>query len=401
MVKNVKFYDDIEENGVIIDWQLVAKEYKKLKIPQDMFNPLSLPLSDKIGYYILLSERATGKTTNLLLLAMVLNKLYGCTCAYIRTKKNQIKASTVNSIFDTIVKFEGSRYIRTLTDGVYNSIKYHWAGAYYTEVDENAQTTKTAEKPFMRFLDVDDSFDYKSGLNMYRPNIIIYDEFISDSYAPSNFCYFLDLHNTIGRNNKGIYTFMLSNTIDLQTPWFREFGIYNDIKKMVSGEHRIITTDEGTNLYLELIKSKTTTKRQTAAQRYYGFKNPQLNAIKGSSTPWAVKSYPHIKHFDDEQYITRDIHLRYFDELLQLDLMCSEELGGFYVNCHRCTSLYPSSVILVNDEINSPNEFFGKGRGKVFKLIWELRDMYRWFYDDNETANIVKNFLADCNKKLW
>ena len=70
-------------NEIIIDWNEVKKEYKKLKVPKDLFNPLSEPLNNA-KWFIELSERATGKTNNWLLIGLILNIKYGIIVQYCR-----------------------------------------------------------------------------------------------------------------------------------------------------------------------------------------------------------------------------------------------------------------------------------------------------------------------------
>ena len=71
-----EYINNDKKLGLKYDFNLVKKEFKKLKIPKDVYNPSKLPL-DAAKWYISMSPRGVGKTTNILLLGMVMNKLYG------------------------------------------------------------------------------------------------------------------------------------------------------------------------------------------------------------------------------------------------------------------------------------------------------------------------------------
>ena len=58
-------------HSVKIDWKKAFDIYNKLGCPAEVYNPSELPI-DKAAWFVLTSERNTGKTTNLVLLAMIL-----------------------------------------------------------------------------------------------------------------------------------------------------------------------------------------------------------------------------------------------------------------------------------------------------------------------------------------
>ena len=64
-----EYIDGDRLNGLDYDFTAIKKEFKKLKIPADVYNPTHLPLQD-CKWFITMSERARGKTTNLLLLGL-------------------------------------------------------------------------------------------------------------------------------------------------------------------------------------------------------------------------------------------------------------------------------------------------------------------------------------------
>ena len=65
------YYDGHPQHGYVIDWEKIFRLYNALGCPPEVFNPSTIPISDA-AWFVLTSERNTGKTTNLVLIAMLL-----------------------------------------------------------------------------------------------------------------------------------------------------------------------------------------------------------------------------------------------------------------------------------------------------------------------------------------
>ena len=79
MIKNIKYFDNDMQHGINYDWALIKKEFDKLGIPENVVNPFLTHKLECGKWVVDMSERSIGKTTNWLLLGMVMNKLYGTT----------------------------------------------------------------------------------------------------------------------------------------------------------------------------------------------------------------------------------------------------------------------------------------------------------------------------------
>ena len=86
----IKYIKNNPKYGIDYDWNLIKKEFNKLKIPDDVFNPFKFHKIEGGKYYFDISEREVGKTTNWLLLAMCVNKLYGSEIVYMRETLDMI-----------------------------------------------------------------------------------------------------------------------------------------------------------------------------------------------------------------------------------------------------------------------------------------------------------------------
>lgn len=170
----IKYHDGKKSMGIIYDWKKIRKEYAKLKCPKDTYYPLSCS-PDECGYVWALSDRSRGKTTNCLLLGMVMNSLYGTIIHYLRISEDMCKPRNLKDLFDTILQYG---YIEKITGGFYNSCFYYAKRWYYCTRDENGEIIDKAESHFMICFGINESDTLKSSYNAPTGDIIILDETI-------------------------------------------------------------------------------------------------------------------------------------------------------------------------------------------------------------------------------
>lgn len=389
--QEIKYYDNDEKHGIIIDWNAVFREFRKLKVPKDVYDPTTVPIYSA-KYIQLLSERSTGKTTNWLLIGMILYQMYGTITQYIRQTEDMIKPSIAGEIFRVILEYGDGKYIRTITDGKYNSIYIHWKKAYFCNKDENGKIIEQDPNNFLQLLSIDNNFDYKSTYNAPMGDLVLYDEFLSKFYRPNEYVDFMDLLSTIIRKRKTPVVVMLANCINYNSMYFKEFEISKEVKQIKTGQSKLITTEKGTTIYFEIIGLKLTAIKTEINRLFFGFNNPKLASITGGEQTWAFDPVPHIVNDDTDVYITRILRLDCDDVMLQLDVVRTED-RGLIVNVHECTRLYEDSIILTNGEIRQRNQLFGLGRGKLCKKVWELYKQNKFYYDSNETGSLVENYV--------
>lgn len=387
----IKYYDNKESHGMIIDWSKVFREYNKLKVPDEYYNPTTAPV-DKAKYIVEVSERASGKTTDWLLVGMILNRMYGTVIQYIRSTDDMIKPSIANEIYNVILSYEGGRYIKEITNLKYNSIYTHWKKSYFCHIDEEGKMDACEEKPFLQFLSIDNNFDYKSTYNAPTGDLILFDEFIGPFYRQNEWVDFCDLVSTIRRNRITPIIVMLANGIDANNAYFKELEINTEIRKMKTGEHKLITTELGTKIYFEIIGVKRTSIKEKINSLFLGFKNPKLASITGGEQAFAFENVPHILNADTDKYIDRRLRMDVNDVMLQLELVYTED-RGYVVNVHECSTIYDDSVILTNEEIWDRQHIWGIGTSKYLKYIWKLYKENKFYYDTNATGSLVKSYI--------
>lgn len=387
-MEQIRFYDDIPEKGMIIDWGKVMKEFRKLKIPSDVYNPTKLPIT-KAKYFNLLSARSTGKTTNILLLGMVCHKLYGTIIQYIRKTEAMLYNQVIGELFKTIKKYD---YVTKLTEGRWNSVYYYSRKWYYCNIDADGKIYEKDSEHFMYCLAVNRRDDYKSTYNAPTGDFIIYDEYISERYTLNEFVHVEDLIKTIIRDRITPVIFFLANTIDKHSEYFAEMEIYEDVQTMELGQHEIITSSRGTKVYVELIQdAKEANRKKELNSLFFGFGNPMLSSITGDG--WAISSFPHI----ESGYTTlmHGVYIDYHGRLLELEFVEYPEGMGMYINVHRASQTYPDSVIYCNEERKDYRYRFHMGTGsRLDKLIDWCIINHRIRFHDNSCGTI---FFNHCN----
>ena len=352
----IKYIDNDKNKGILIDWERVKKEYKKLNCPKGVYYPLK-PDFRVMGYNVCMSDRSEGKTTNPVLVGMILYKLYGIITHYVRNNTDMLAPKKMGELFATILQFD---YVSKITENQYNSVFYYGKKWFYCNRDENGQIIEKSNKHFMYCCGLNESDDMKSSYNCPVGDWIIFDEFIQLSgYGYNDFIAFTDICKTIIRNRLSPVVNMMSNTIDINSPWFDELCIRDDVNEMQMGDIRQLETCEGTHIYLEILPANMSEDRQAVNRRFFGFPNPKLAAITGKGT-WASESYPHIKYIKDNE--TRMIHNKIFvkqsGKLLKLQLMKNPQLGTC-VYVVPATKTHNDSWILTHGDITSKREILG------------------------------------------
>lgn len=382
-----EFIDGQRNNGIIYDYPTIRKEFRTLKIPTEYYNPSKSPF-DKCKWFINLSDRSTGKTTNWILFGMIMNKLYGTVIQYIRQTNDMITPRNSKNLFDTILD---NNYVSKLTDGKYNTIVYKAKRWYYAKSDENGDIIEQKNTHFMCMLSIDNAENYKSSYNAPYGDIIIFDEFIGKYYYRNEFVRFNDLLKTIIRDRQSPIIVLLANTIDKNSQYFNELEIYNTVQQMKQGDSKIITSERGTNIYVEILESgvKKQKSRSIVNTLFFGWKNPLISSITGDD--WAINNYQHIPQYNSKSILKR-YYLEFNNVLLALDVRSCQEIG-IYVAVHRATRSYDDSIIFTIGDIDKSNKRFRFGFSPSDKRLWELYKRNKFYYASNDLGSLLDNYV--------
>lgn len=388
----MKYYDNKEQNGLIIDWKMLQREYHKLNVPSDFYQLPFARIEKGNKFLIALSERKTGKTTNWLLLGMLMNKHYDTVIQYVRESETEISPSHATKLFEVIRTFENGRYIKQITDGRWNDIYYHWRQFFYCKRDETGFIVEKAPFPFMQFLSCDKSEDYKSTYNAPTGDLILFDEFIKQTYKPNTFIDFFNILSTVIRDRKSPIVVMLANTINRNSLWFEELEISKTVKNMKKGESKEIITTKGTRIFVDMVETGQKEKKKIFNRLFFGFSNPKLNAITGDEI-WNFDNVPHIITGTQKTVLENRIYIEHGIELLQLEIVSNEE-QGLHLEVHFATRTHDDSIILTLGEINDRRKRYGIGYGGLPKKILKFIDRNLVYFSSNEVGSVFYDYLT-------
>lgn len=402
----LEYIDGESKNGIKYDWGLIREEYLKLDVPSIYYDPLKMPIPET-KWNIIMSERSRGKTSEILLLGMVMNKLYGTHIQYLRSREEMIVKKNSEDLFTVIVR-EG--YVEKLTNGQYNSIVYRSRRWYYQKVDEDGNEVERSPEQFCTMLSIDRAEIYKSAYNSPLGDYIVFDEFIERAYYPDLFISLVDLIKTIARDRLSVVIVCLANTIDKNAIILKDLMITEAIEDMKQGDAKEIVTPKGTRIYVEImakVQKKAGKKRQKVNTEYYGFDNNRISGITGSDT-WAVDSYPHPpKHF---KILQKNHYLTLNGKLINMEICQTIPPDDKYemeyyedqifINLHPATKTYEDSVIYTLDaDVYDSRKRFKFGMMDFDKWLWGKYNQNLFTYADNTTGALVDKYIQ-MGKKL-
>lgn len=395
--KKITYINDDETMGISYDWNLVQRAYSSLNCSDEYYDPSKLPL-DECAWFVIMSDRSSGKTTNILLLSICAYWLYGTTTTYVRNGEEEIAPKASKNLFSVITDFN---YIEKITDGKYNSVCYKSRRWYLCSIDETGAIVERDEQHFMFMADVMHAENLKSVYNAPRGDIIIFDEFISERYQ-CQFIQFCDLLKTIIREKRSSKIFMLSNNIDRYSLYFRELCIYDTVMQLRQGNSEIVRTKKGTQLYVEMIglQGERKRKRKIVNEIYFGFNNPKLSSITGDAD-WRIDNYPHIPELPyrvRHETVINNIFVEYGNKLCNLEVVLNPELG-ICVYVHWATQTYEDSIILTIEDIYDPRQIYGLGTGNLKKLLADLYKQNKYYYATNDVGAFFSSYLREIKTK--
>lgn len=341
-------------------------------------------------YYVVYGERSNGKTYSSL--DYCLEKYFNnCTekFAYIRRYSEDVKRKKMIDLFSSHV--EHGR-ITQLTNGNYSLVDYNEGKFWVYNYDEKTRKKETFPDPMGYVFDLISMEHFKS-LAFPEVTTIIFDEFLSRTgYWPNEFILFMNTLSTIIRDRKNVKIIMLGNTVNKTCPYFREMGLTH-IRNQKPGTIDIYKYGES---QMMVVAERTDTASRTGGKEsdiYFAFDNPQLKMI--TTGEWEIGVYPHLQ----EKYTKADVVLTFFIifemELLECDIVCKSNI---FIFIHPRTAQLEHSD---NDFIyqDGYSKFWNHRTGLTNqndKLSLEIRRIFnenRVFYSDNETGEVVRNFL--------
>ena len=368
----------------------MIKEYLKYvpskyyRVPYNLFNT-------DCNYFTVLSSRAKGKTTNILIWCLLEYKYFGKTFVYYRDSHEEIKKSNLDTLFGVI---KAQNYISEIFDNRYNDILVNRGKFLLVKLDENQKVIERSEDIGVAVCGTRHEI-YKSSLNTPHCTTIIYDEFIKTTTQVRSdvFFNFFDTHNTITRKRTDVKTFFVGNNIDARHEWFTNLLI--DVKKLQKGDKKMYVTSLGTKNYVEFLSDGENSFTNTLINKlYYGFNNQKLNSITGSES-WSYDYYPICPYEYENMVIDYRYYVLWNNDIIELSFVGGDEFN--YIYCRGVDFVkdgYDALFLDSTKDVKHDNEY--KSFKKGSNLYSYINRMYTWgrlYTDTPITHNIIRKYI--------
>ena len=388
--------------GRVYPWSTIAKLYNSLGCPDCYYNPTVMPFK-QAAWFMLLSERATGKTTNVILYCLCMWWLYGTSFLYVRDSADMIAPKNAKTLFDTVNAYG---YIHKLTDGLYNSMVYDSRAWYMCKRDETGKIVDRCPERCAMVTSLDQVSDLKSALNLPRCDMVVFDEFVPlnpmdvRQNDPHDFILLSDLLSTVFRLRRSGSVIMLGNTLDMYNHYYSDLGVATPLKAAKLGDYGIVDTGE-THVYFELIAPPREYREQKDkfVKRFFDFDNEELNAITGRGT-YSVKQFPLFPgHKGDKtkfKVLDSSIFIKYGSEFLQLQTVLHDDVGlcvwvrpGYPRDVSKC-------IILQSEPITESWQAYGLGPPMLEKFLVFLWQQHKFYFSTNQQGMAFCSYLSKC-----
>ena len=360
------------------------------------FYSLNAILEKNAHYNLIIGERSNGKTTAVLRYALEHYIKTGKQSAYIRRWEEDLKGGRGAAVFNGLISLG---FVSDLSGGSWDNVTYRGRAWYLSATDPDGETI-TDSKPFCYAFALTKADSYKS---VAYPEIdtIIFEEFLSRAgYLTDEFVIYMNLLSTIIRERENIKIFMLGNTVNKYSPYFAEMGLTN-VKNMDKGT--IDVYSYGNSNLRVAVEFADFPSKYKPSDVYFAFNNPRLNMITGRGNVWEIDIYPHLPC----RYAPKNVVFSYFilwdGELLQAEIIALE--NAVFTFIHRKTTPIKDEL---QDLVFTPdNKPFPNWRRNILKpadrtgeKIAKFYKQDKVYYQDNETGEIVRNYLKWCKANL-
>lgn len=341
-------------------------------------------------YYMAFGERSNGKTYSALNYALERYFKFGEQFAYIRRFGEDVKKKNLQTLLSSHI--ENGR-IRDLSNGAFSLVDY--TAGKFTAYNYNPDNSKIEKdlQPIGYAFDLN-AMEHHKSTSYPRITTIIFDEFLSrQGYLTNEFVLFMNTLSTIIRDRIDVKIFMIGNTVNRFCPYFTEMGLTH-IKDQKPGSVDIYNySDTGLQVVVEYCDPMSK-RGGKASDLYFAFDNPQLKMITSGS--WEIAIYPHL----DKKYRPMDVVTHFFiefdDALLHSEIIATDD--DYFMFIHpKTTPIKKENLDIVYT--NRPNQQWNYKVGfvnqsdRLSAMITKLLNENRVFYSDNETGEVVRNYI--------
>lgn len=347
-------------------------------------------LKNEAHYNVIFGERSNGKTFAVLEYGLRNYVEQGKQIALVRRWSEDFIGKRGQQMFDGLV--EAGR-VEDLTGGEWTNV-YYWGSRWYLCRYREDGTRVTDEKPFCYGFAIT-GMEHDKSTAYPDVTTILFDEFLTRTvYLPDEFVLFCNVISTIVRHRTDTKIFMLGNTVNKYCPYFAEMGLKH-VKDMKPGDIDIYRYGESQlKVAVEYTHPNNKGKQSDV---YFAFDNPKLQMITSGS--WEIEIYPHCP----VKYKPKDILFNFFiefdSEMLHCEVVLTKGMLFIFVHPKTTDIKDPDHDYIFSTQVDSrPNwrRNVLKPVNAIDKKIAGLFKEGKVFYADNETGEVMRNYLIWC-----
>lgn len=347
-------------------------------------------------YYVIFGMRSNGKTYGWCSLCIDHYIEDGIPSAYVRRLDTMLTKDNLANLFDPHLED-----IKRKTKGQWNTVIYRSKCFYFAryEKGKTGAMIKTAEdkKPFCRCYAINTA-ETSKGQDRGAVWSVCFDEFITRTYYLTNeFILFQNLLSSIIRD-RPCKIFMLANTVSKSCPYFREMGM-GKIKEMEPGQISIYKI--GKTQKQIAVEYCAPVSAPAKVSEFFAFDNPELEMItKGS---WEIANYRHPPKKLGKDRIILMFFVKFEGELIQGDIHMHEGYPIIVYHPKTTEIEEPQRAIIYTEDTEDSNPLHQTqiriAPTRAQQLILDLISQQKTFYNDNETGEIIANWLKGQTKR--
>lgn len=343
-------------------------------------------------YNVIFGERSNGKTYGVELYALERYCKYGEQFGLVRRFQEDFTGKRGAMMFSALVD---NNEIGKLTHDEWTDIFYYSSRWWLCRYDENGKR-EVKEEPFAFGFAIS-SYEHDKSTSYNKITTILFDEFITrDGYLTDEFVLFQNTISTIVRDRDNVKIYMCGNTVNAYNPYFSEMGLYK-AKTQEQGTIDVYTYgDSALRVAVEYCGSGTNRKPKKS-DVYFAFNNSKIQMITQGS--WEIAIYPHAPIKWTKHNELFHFFIKWTTDLLQCDVVSKDGMTFIFVHVKTTPLKDEKHDLIYSTEYNPlPNwkRKITQPTSEQEKRICRLFAMNKVFYQDNETGEIMRNYLQWC-----
>lgn len=347
-------------------------------------------------YRLIIGQRSNGKTHAVCRHIIENYFKRGERGAYVRRYEEDITPKNIASLFDPHLDL-----IRQLSSGEYNSVYYRAKEFHLCYVNEDGGMEKKDPTAFCVTASINTA-EHTKGQDRGEIHIVFFDEFMTrQGYLNNEFILYCNLLSSLIRNRDNTVIYMCANTVNRYCPYFKEMGL-KDVENMPQGQI-FVYTYKNAKLTVAVEYCDPVKATEKVASKYFAFDNPQLEMI--TTGAWELAFYPRAPYKIQESDIFKRFYIQFGEQMLCGEIIHPTDRAhssDLFIFIHPQTKDIEIDDItpFYTDEFTSSIchvRFLKDQPTPLHKLITDLFIKKSVCFSDNETGEIVRNWLIEVN----